>query len=60
MNTGTFQEVKRQVCGVKHAPLSSAEVKESVEQYLYNRLQLSFQSLLTKLLDEINDSGALG
>jgi hypothetical protein len=60
MSTGTLQEAKRQVCGVKHAPPSSAEVKESVEQHLYYLLQLSFQSLLTKLLDEINDSGALG
>jgi hypothetical protein len=55
-STGTFPEAKRPVCCVNYAPPSSAEVKESVEQHVYYLLQLSFQSILAKLMDEINDS----
>ena len=36
MDTGSFQGVKRPGRGVDHLPQSSAEVKESVELYLYN------------------------
>jgi hypothetical protein len=33
---GNFRWVKRPGCGVKHPPPSSAEVKETVELYLYS------------------------
>jgi hypothetical protein len=33
--TGVFPGVKRPELGVKHTPLSNAEVKERVELYLY-------------------------
>jgi hypothetical protein len=36
MRTGSIPEVKRPGRGVNHAPLSSAEVKERVELYLYS------------------------
>ena len=36
MGTGPFPEVKRTGCGVDHPPLSSAEVKERVELYIYS------------------------
>jgi hypothetical protein len=36
MDTGSLPGVKRQGRGVEHAPLSSAEVKERVELYLYS------------------------
>jgi hypothetical protein len=36
MGTGFFQEVKRPERGVEHPPLSSAEVKERVELYIYS------------------------
>ena len=35
MGTGSFPGVKRQRRGVDHPPLSSTEVKERVELYLY-------------------------
>ena len=35
MGTGSFQGVKRPGRGVDHPPLSSAEVRERVELYLY-------------------------
>ena len=36
MGTGSFPGVKRPESGVDHPPLSSAEVKERVELYLYS------------------------
>jgi hypothetical protein len=36
MGTGSFPGVKRQRSGVDHPPLSSAEVKERVQLYLYS------------------------
>jgi hypothetical protein len=36
MGTAPFQEVKRPERGVYHPPLSSAEVKERVELYIYS------------------------
>jgi len=36
MGTGSFLGVKRLRRGVYHPPLSSAEVKERVELYLYS------------------------
>ena len=36
MGTGSFPELKRPGCGVYHPPTSSAEVKQTVELYLYS------------------------
>jgi len=36
MGNGSFPGVKLMGCGVNHSPLSSAEVKERVELYLYS------------------------
>ena len=36
VGTGSFQGVKRPARGVHHPPVSSAEVKERVELYLYS------------------------
>jgi len=36
MGTGSFLGIKRPGRGIDHPPLSSAEVKESVELYLYS------------------------
>jgi hypothetical protein len=36
MGTGSFPGVKRPGCGVDHPPTSRAEVKETVELYLYS------------------------
>ena len=38
MGTGSLREVKRPGRGVDHTPLSSAEVKERIELYLYSPL----------------------
>jgi hypothetical protein len=36
MGNGSFRGVKRRRRGVDHTPLSSAEVRENVELYLYS------------------------
>jgi len=43
--------VKRPGCGVDHAPLSSAEVKEKVELHLYSPSGLSWPVLARTLHD---------
>ena len=42
MGTGSFPGIKRPGRGVDHPPLSSAEVKERVEMYLYSPSGLSW------------------
>jgi hypothetical protein len=58
LGTGSFQGVKRPGRGVDHAPLSSADVKERVELYLYSpsgpRVNFSFA---VKKVDNIWYSG---
>jgi len=38
----SFQEVKRQGCGVDHPPTSNVEVKETIELYLYSPTGVSW------------------
>ena len=45
MGTGSFPGVKRPGRGVDHPPLSSAEIKERVELYLYSPFRPSWPVL---------------
>ena len=45
VGTESFSEVKRPGRGVEHPPLSNAEVKETVELYLYFPYGLSWPVL---------------
>ena len=50
MGTGSFAGVKRPVRSFNHPPLSSAEVKERVELYLYSPSGFSWPVLGRTLL----------
>jgi hypothetical protein len=60
MGTGPFLTVKRPGRGVDHPPLSSAEVKERVELYLYSPsgLHVLFQGDLYFYLYSVNKVSA--
>ena len=49
IGTGSFAEVNRPGRGVDHPPLSSAEVKERVELYLYSPSGLSWPVMVGTL-----------
>ena len=49
MITGYFPGVKRPGRGVNHPPPSTAEVKETVELYLYSTSGLSYLFLLHRV-----------